>query len=45
MIAFIAPLFLVGAIAAAIPIVLHLIKREPEARVPFGAVQIGRAHV
>lgn len=40
MIAFISPLFLVGAVAAAIPIILHLIKREPEARVPFGAVRL-----
>jgi hypothetical protein len=39
-IAFISPLFLIGALAAAIPIILHLIKREPEARVPFGAVQL-----
>ena len=39
----------VGALAAAIPIVLHLLKREPEARVKFAAVQLlqqraGRAH-
>ena len=41
--AFLAPLFLVGAAAAAIPIVLHLLKREPEAHVRFSAVQLLRA--
>jgi hypothetical protein len=39
---FLAPLFLVGAFAAAIPIVLHLLKREPEARVKFAAVKLLR---
>ena len=37
-----APLFLVGALAAAVPIVLHLLKREPEARVKFAAVKLLR---
>ena len=37
-----APLFLAGAVAAAIPIVLHLLKREPEARVRFAAVRFLR---
>ena len=39
---FLTPLFLVGASAAAIPIVLHLLKREPEARVKFAAVKLLR---
>ena len=33
--AFLAPIFLVGAAAAAIPIVLHLLKREPETHVKW----------
>src|SRR5205814_7947718 len=37
---FLAPIFLAGAAAAAIPIVLHLLKREPEARVRFAAVKL-----
>mgnify|MGYP001178312263 CR=1 FL=1 len=40
---FLAPLFLVGALTAAIPIVLHLLRREPEARVRFAAVALLRA--
>jgi hypothetical protein len=40
MLSFLSPLFLVGATAAAIPIVLHLLKREPEARVRFAAVKL-----
>ena len=40
MLSFLAPLFLAGAAAAAIPIVLHLLKREPEARVKFAAVKL-----
>jgi hypothetical protein len=39
---FLAPLFLIGAAAAAIPIVLHLLKREPEARVKFAAMRLLR---
>src|SRR5580765_6894193 len=41
--AFLAPIFLVGAVAAAIPIVLHLLKREPEVHVKFSAVKLLRA--
>jgi hypothetical protein len=37
---FLSPLFLVGATAAAVPIVLHLLKREPEPRVKFAAVKL-----
>ena len=37
---FLSPSFLLGAAAAAIPIVLHLLKREPEARVKFAAVKL-----
>ena len=36
------PIFLAGALAAAVPIVLHLLKREPEARVRFAAVRFLR---
>ena len=35
---FLSPLFLLGAVAAAVPIVLHLLRREPEPRVRFAAV-------
>jgi hypothetical protein len=37
-----APLFMLGTLAAAVPIVLHLLKREPENRVRFSAVQLLR---
>jgi hypothetical protein len=40
MIGFLSPLFLLGAAAAAIPILLHLLKRHPEARVRFSAVKL-----
>jgi Aerotolerance regulator N-terminal/von Willebrand factor type A domain len=40
MLSFLSPLFLLGAATAAIPIVLHLLKREPEARVKFPAVAL-----
>ena len=40
MLSFLSPLFLAGAAAAAVPIVLHLLKREPEARVKFAAVKL-----
>lgn len=40
MLSFLSPLFLAGAAAAAVPIVLHLLKREPEARVKFAAVTL-----
>src|SRR5581483_7291168 len=43
MLSFLAQLFLAGAAAAAIPIVLHLLKREPEARVKFSAVKLLKA--
>ncbi len=39
---FLSPLFLVGALAAAIPVVLHLLKRSPERRVRFAAVALLR---
>jgi hypothetical protein len=39
---FLSPLFLAGAVTAAIPIVLHLLKREPEARVKFAVVKLLR---
>jgi hypothetical protein len=38
--AFLAPWFLAGAVAAAIPLVLHLLKREPEVRLRFAAVNL-----
>jgi hypothetical protein len=41
-ISFLTPLFLLGAAAAAVPIVLHLLKREPEARIRFSAVRLLR---
>lgn len=40
MLSFLSPLFLIGAGAAAIPIILHLLKREPEPRVRFAAVKL-----
>ena len=40
MFAFLSPIFLAGALAAAVPIVLHLLKREPEPRVKFAAVRL-----
>jgi hypothetical protein len=40
MIGFLSPLFLLGAAAAAVPILLHLLKRHPEARVRFSAVKL-----
>jgi hypothetical protein len=39
---FLSPLFLIGAAAAAIPIVLHLLQRAPEARVKFAVVRLLR---
>jgi hypothetical protein len=41
-ISFLSPLFLAGAAAAAIPVLLHLLKREPEARVRFSDVRLLR---
>jgi hypothetical protein len=40
MLSFLSPVFLAGAAAAAVPIVLHLLKRQPEARVKFAAVKL-----
>ena len=40
MLSFLSPVFLAGVVAAAIPIVLHLLKREPEPRVKFAAVKL-----
>ena len=40
---FLAPMFLAGALAAAVPIVLHLLRREPDARVKFSAVKLLRS--
>jgi hypothetical protein len=40
MISFLSPLFLAGVIAGALPLVLHLLRREPEARLPFAAVAL-----
>lgn len=37
---FLSPLFLAGAAAAAVPIVLHLLRREPEPRLKFPAVKL-----
>ena len=38
--AFLSPLFLLGALAAAVPIVLHLLRQEPEASLKFAAVRM-----
>src|SRR5712691_6673032 len=40
MLSFLSPVFLAGAAMAAVPIVLHLLKREPEARVKFAVVNL-----
>ena len=40
MLAFLSPLFLAGAAVAAVPVILHLLKREPEPRVKFAAVKL-----
>ena len=40
--AFLSPLFLLGAAAAAVPVVLHLLKRNPETRLKFSAVRLLR---
>ncbi len=37
MLSFLSPLFLIGAMTAAVPIVLHFLRREPEPRVKFAA--------
>jgi len=40
MFSFLAPAFLAGMAIAAVPIVLHLLKRDPEQRVKFAAVRL-----
>ncbi|HEY1913237.1 MAG TPA: BatA domain-containing protein [Vicinamibacterales bacterium] len=40
MLTFLSPLFLAGIAAAAVPLVLHLLKREPEPRVKFAVVRL-----
>ena len=40
--AFLSPWFLAGGLAVAVPIVLHLLRREPERRVRFSAVHLLR---
>jgi Aerotolerance regulator N-terminal/von Willebrand factor type A domain len=40
MFSFLAPAFLAGAAIAVVPIVLHLLKRDPEQRVKFAAVRL-----
>ncbi|HVB37439.1 MAG TPA: VWA domain-containing protein, partial [Vicinamibacterales bacterium] len=42
-ISFLAPAFLAAAAAAALPLVLHLLRRHPEVRVRFAAVRLLRA--
>jgi hypothetical protein len=41
-ITFLSPLFLAGALVAAVPVLLHLLKREPETRLQFSAVKLLR---
>jgi aerotolerance regulator-like protein/VWA domain-containing protein len=41
-VSFLSPLFLIAGAAAAVPILLHLLKREPEARVKFAAIRLLR---
>jgi hypothetical protein len=40
MLSFLSPLFLAGAAAAAVPIILHLLRRDPEPRVRFPSVRL-----
>jgi hypothetical protein len=40
MLSFLFPAFLIGAVAAAVPIVLHLFRRQAAPRVPFSAVRL-----
>jgi len=42
MLSFLSPLFLVASAAAAVPLVLHFLNREPDARVKFSAVKLLR---
>ena len=37
MLSFLSPLFLFAAAAAAVPVVLHFLNKQPEARVKFSA--------
>jgi hypothetical protein len=39
-VSFLSPLFLAGALTATVPLILHLLKREPEPRVKFPAVKL-----
>jgi hypothetical protein len=39
---FLSPLYLLGALAAAVPVVLHFLHHQPEARVKFAAVRLLR---
>jgi hypothetical protein len=41
-IAFLSPLFLLGAAAATVPILLHLLKRQPEVSIKFAPVKLLR---
>ena len=40
MLSFLSPLFLAGAATVAVPLILHLLKREPEERVKFAVVRL-----
>lgn len=40
---FLSPLFLLGGLAAVVPIVLHLLKRDPDVRLRFSAVRLLRS--
>src|SRR5437773_4817077 len=42
MLSFLSPLFLFAAAAAAVPVVLHFLNKQPEARVKFSAVKLLR---
>jgi len=42
-VSFLSPLFLIGAVTAAVPVILHLLKREPEPRIKFAAVKLLKA--
>jgi hypothetical protein len=39
-VSFLSPLFLAGAVAAAVPLLLHMLERHTEQRVPFAAVAL-----
>ena len=42
MLSFLSPIFLAGSAAVAIPIVLHLLRRNPDIRVKFAPVEMLR---